>query len=193
MADSRAGETGLGFRTHSGWAATVAVTGSLEKPVVLERRRIVIARGPRQPYHAAEPLPFTEAEALIRKCHEEALEQAVAAIRELQREFEATCAGVLVGRPRPIPPLAAILKSHAAIHTAEGLFYREVCIVACHQCGLRVTAVAEKEMTAHIAALPKLGPPWTADEKLASLAAWDALKGETWVIPHPRGEASSGS
>ena len=184
---------GLGFRTHSGWAAAVAVSGSLESPVVLDRRRIITARGPRQPFHAAEPLPFPKAEALIRKCRDEALELAVAAVREMQREFGAECAGVLVGRPRPSPSLADILKSHAAIHTAEGVFYREILIEACHTCGLRVTTVVEKEIAANVAALPKLGPPWTADEKLACLAGWEALKGETFVIPRRRGEASSNS
>ena len=165
----------LGFRTHSGWSAAVAVSGSLEQPVILERRRIVIAKGPRQPYHAAEPLPFAQAEKLIHRCREQALELAIAEIEKLKREFDASCAGVLVGRPRPIPALADILKSHAAIHTAEGVFYREVCIDACRECGLRTTAVPEKEIAVRTAALPKLGPPWTADEKLACLAAWEAL------------------
>ena len=183
----------LGFRTHSGWAAAVTVSGSIERPVVLERRRIVIARGPRQPYHAAEPLAFEEAEGLIRKWRQEALELAAAAVEQLRREFGAICAGVLVGRPRPVPALADILKSHAAIHTAEGVFYREICIEACYGCGLPVCAVAENEMTARIASLPKLAPPWTADEKLACLAAWEALKDKSYVIPRRRGEASSGS
>jgi hypothetical protein len=180
-----AGKVALGFRTHSGWAAAVAVSGSVEQPVVLERRRILIARGPRQPYHAAEPLAFAEAEVLIRKCREGALDLAVAAVEELRREFGAKCAGVLVGRPRPVPALADILKSHAAIHTAEGVFYREVMIEACERSGLRVMRVPESEVAPNVADLPKLGPPWTADEKLATLAALISLS--------PRGAASSGS
>jgi len=175
----------LGFRAHSGWAAAVAVSGSFELPDVLERRRLAIAQGPRQPYHAAEPLPFSEAEALILRCRVEALELAVAAIEELRRAFAAKSAGVLVGRPRPLPPLPAILKSHAAIHTAEGVFYREVMIEACQLCGLRVARVPEKEIAARVSDLPRLGPPWTADEKLATLAALATLV--------PRGAASSGS
>jgi hypothetical protein len=185
MREGRAGSVALGFRTHSGWAASVAVAGSVEQPVVLDRRRIVIAQGPRQPYHAAEPLAFTEAEALIRRCRAEALEMAAAAVEELRREFGASHAGVLVGRPRPLPPLADILKSHAAIHTAEGVFYREVMIEACQRCGLRVMRVPEAEMTGRVPSLPKLGPPWTADEKLATLAAAVSLS--------RRGAASSGS
>jgi hypothetical protein len=185
MPDGRSGNVALGFRTHSGWAAAVAVSGTVGQPVVLERRRIAIARGPRQPYHAAEPLAFAPAEALIRKCRAEALELAAAAVGELRREFGASCAGVLVGRPRPLPPLADILKSHAAIHTAEGVFYREVMVEACERCGLHVIRVVEKEVAPSAPSLPKLGPPWTADEKLATLAAAISLS--------PRGAASSGS
>jgi hypothetical protein len=152
---------------------------------VLERRRILIARGLRQPYHAAEPLALAPAETLIRNCREEALELAAAAVEELRREFGASCAGVIVGRPRPAPPLADILKSHAAIHTAEGVFYRDLMVEACERCGLRVARVPEVEVTARAASLPKLGPPWTADQKLATLAAAVSL--------FPRGAASSGS
>ncbi len=185
MAEERTDEVALGFRTHSGWAAAVAVSGSLERPLVLARRRIVIARGPRQPFHAAEPLAFAEAEELIRNCREGALELAAAAAEELRREFGAACAGVLVGRPRPAPALGEILRSHAAIHTAEGVFYREVMIEACERCGLRVARVPETEITPQVGSLPKMGPPWTADEKLTTLAAALSLS--------RRGAASSGS
>jgi hypothetical protein len=175
----------LGFRTHSGWAAAVAVAGTVDRPEILARRRIAIAHGPRQPYHAAEPLPFSEAEALIHHCREGALDLAIAAIQALMQEFRATHAGVLVGRPRPLPPLAAILQSHAAIHTAEGVFYREIALEACERCGLRAIRVPETEIAERSQSLPKLGPPWTADQKLATLAAALSL--------NPRGAASSGS
>ena len=46
--------TALGFRAHSGWAALVAVAGTIDALRVLERRRIVIADpempGSKQPY-----------------------------------------------------------------------------------------------------------------------------------------------
>ena len=46
-----------GFRAHSGWAAMVAVAGTILAPLVIERRRVVIAdpsmAGSKQPYHAA--------------------------------------------------------------------------------------------------------------------------------------------
>src|SRR5512132_4602761 len=84
--------TALGFRAHSGWAAMVAVAGTIDAPRVLERRRIVIADpempGSKQPYHAAAELPFLKAEALVRKAIEssralalEAMSAAVTALR----------------------------------------------------------------------------------------------------------------
>jgi hypothetical protein len=175
----------LGIRAHSGWAAVVAVSGSADAPTVLARRRITIATAIRQPYHAAEPLPLDEAEALIRNCREEAAAVAIAAAEEMRRTHGAKSAAILVGRPRALPELAAILRSHAAIHTAEGIFYREIWIEACHQAGLRVTRVVEPNVKDRVAALPKLPPPWTADEKLATAAALLSLSRS--------GAASSGS
>jgi hypothetical protein len=87
--------------------------------------------------------------------------------------------------------LAATLRSHALIHTAEGEFFREVLVRACEHCSLPVTKVKEREvweratrvfrfppadLQERIAGLGRsLGPPWRQDEKLASLAAWIAL------------------
>ena len=61
----------LGFRAHSGWAAMVTVTGTMDAPRIVERRRIVIADpetpDSKQPYHAAAELPIVKAEALLSK------------------------------------------------------------------------------------------------------------------------------
>ncbi len=58
---------GIGLRTHSGWAALVAVAADGDVPLVVARRRIEIAdaaiRGAKQPYHAAEPMPLSRAKA----------------------------------------------------------------------------------------------------------------------------------
>ena len=90
-----------------------------------------------------------------------------------------------------MPELAAILQSHALIHTAEGEFFREALVQACGHCGLPVTKVKEREVWSRAAASLRLstaslqeliaelgrplGPPWRQDEKLASLAGWVAL------------------
>jgi hypothetical protein len=192
----------LGFRAHSGWTAAVAVGGSAEKPLILDRRRIEISdtaiHGSRQPFHAAEPLSFEEAEALIRQCRESstllATRAVTAMVAQLTRNGHAVVgAGILLASGRPLPDLAAILRSHALIHTAEGEFFREVLVQASEHCSLPVTKIKEREIwergttvlrrpSADLQQLidglgKSLGPPWRQDEKLASMAAWIALAG----------------
>ena len=190
----------LGFRAHSGWTAAVAVGGSPEKPLILDRRRIETSdaaiHGSRQPFHAAEPLSFEKAEALIRQCRESSTLLATRAVTAMvaqltQNGHAVVGAGILFASGRPLPDLAAILRSHALIHTAEGEFFREVLVQASEHCSLPVTKIKEREIwergttvlrrpSADLQQLidglgKSLGPPWRQDEKLASMAAWIAL------------------
>jgi hypothetical protein len=181
----------LGFRAHSGWAAAVAVTKSRGKFVVLERRRIVTAdgtlAGSKQPFHAAERLDFDEAAAHIQTCRERSTALAIGAVSGLIAH-RPVCAAILCASGRALPELAAILRSHALIHTAEGEFFRDILAIACEGCALPVIRVKEREIWDRAAIAMRrdaaevirdlgatLGPPWTQDEKLASLAAWIAL------------------
>ena len=181
----------MGFRAHSGWAAMVAVAGTFDAPRVLERRRIVIADaempGSKQPYHAAAELPFSKAEALVRQAIEssralarEAMEAAVNALGSQGHEV-AGCA-VVLGSGKALPGLEGILASHALIHTAEGEMFRDVLVWAAQQHRLPVTGVREKALDTtalqRIGSLGKLiGPPWTQDQKYATVAALMALSG----------------
>ena len=190
----------FGFRAHSGWAAAVAVAGSPDRPVVLERRRIETADpaipGSRQPYHAAERLGFERADTLIRQCHDSSMRLAMRAVSAMLAQLEQSGltvvgSGILFASGRPLPDLAATLRSHALIHTAEGEFFRDVLVRASEHCSLHVTKVKEREiwdrgtsvfrvpsadLQQRIDGLGRsLGPPWRRDEKLASLAAWIAL------------------
>ena len=177
----------LGFRAHSGWAAMVAAAGSIAAPRVLDRRRVIIADGTRQPFHAAEGLPFPDAEALIRKATESAqglaYEALEAAVKSLQRQgHEVVASAVLMNSARPLPGLEAVLRSHALIHTAEGALFREALIHAARRHGLPVVCPREKELDdgllAAIAPLGMhLGPPWTQDQKYAAAGALMALSG----------------
>jgi len=112
----------LGFRAHSGWAALVAVAGTIDAPRVLERHRMIIADpelpGSKQPYHAAAELPFPEAEGLVRRAIEssralalEALSATVQALRS-QGHPVAGC-GIVLGSGKALPALEKILASHA--------------------------------------------------------------------------------
>jgi len=184
--------TALGFRAHSGWAALVAVAGSIDAIHILDRRRIEIADrempGSKQPYHAAAELPFPEAEALVqtaiessRALAQEAISAAVKALKS--RGHEVGACGVVLGSGKPLPDLKRILASHALIHTAEGEMFRDVLVWAAKQSRLPVVGVWEKNLEAsslqRIDSLGKLiGPPWTQDQKYATVAALMALSAQ---------------
>jgi hypothetical protein len=190
----------LGFRAHSGWAIAVAVAGLPSKPVVLERRRIETADagnpGSKQPFHAGAGLAIETAEMRLRMCRDRSCRLATDAVSALARQlsddgYRVLGADILFASGRPLPDLAATLRSHALIHTAEGEFFREVLVQASEHCLLPVTRIKEREVWDRAAAalglcLPDvqklisdlgraLGPPWRQDEKLAALAGWISL------------------
>ena len=177
-------EAALGLRAHSGWAVVVAVVGDV--PVL--RRRIEMAPGTgerarqpgvrllSQPYHAAAEMPLEAAQEFLTRAEAKSVEMAEAAIREILRDYQVVRAGVLVRSMKPLPDLAKILSAHPLIHTAEGVFFRNVLRTACGQCNLVTHAIPEQhiapELLAKAAAMGKvLGPPWTMDEKLSAAAA----------------------
>jgi hypothetical protein len=193
-------DAAVGLRVHSGWAALVAVGGPLDAPAVLDRRRLELAEptvpGSAPPYHAAAGRRFPQAEEIIRRCTAGALTLArrglKAALDDLRADGHAPVAGaLLLAAGRPLPDLAAILASHALIHTADGELYRDALTDAAARCDLALRRIKERELMAQGArvlhvpedALPArltalgraLGPPWRQDEKLAALAAWVAL------------------
>lgn len=190
----------LGFRVHSGWAAAVVVAGNLASPNVVARRRIEFAApgipGSKQPYHAAERLELKEAEQFLQRCHEGSVSLARKAvgdcILDADREGQKVASsGILLGSGRTLGTLAAILASHALIHTAEGEFFRQVVVDACKHHAVPVSAVKEKELLPrcqselhisrealdqHVSSIRRIiGPPWRQDEKFAMMVAWLAL------------------
>lgn len=187
----------LGFRAHSGWAAFVVVGRSGGSVNLLERGRVKLVEGatPRQPYHAAENLPFRQAEKLIADTVDKARKLAQRHLANLLQagngERTLVAAGVLSASSRPLPDLAAILASHALIHTAEGEMFRAVLCASCARRQIPVirvkerdlysTAVAElriptEEIKGRLSEMGRLiGPPWRQDEKMAALIAWLAL------------------
>ncbi len=192
----------LGCRSHSGWAALVALAGTPDSPQVIDRRRIEICdasiRGSKQPYHAAEPMQFSDAEAFLKRCAKSTSRMATDALRAAIDDlrilgYKAASFGITLSSGRTLPALQAILASHALIHTAEGEFYRDELKKAATQCGLHLTGLKERDLyeqaSAHfripvnqlerrIIELGKpLGPPWSQDQKCAALVAWLALSG----------------
>lgn len=189
----------LGFRPHTYWTAVVALAGPLEAPQVLERRRIVFATGAeRFVYHQAETLDLRSAQALldtVRTATEaNAAREIGVLIADLQRDGVAVRTAVTPAATAKLASsLAAILKSHAQMHAAEGSFYRDVVAQACAGLGLEVRRVAERDMPRQVCARlhvdaealaaqlkaigAALGPPWSEDYRLATEAAWTQLGG----------------
>ena len=190
----------IGFRVHSGWAAMVAVSLEDGVPVVLQRRKLLLVKTFsytfRQPYHTAEKMPPGDASEFVRGVETESRELALSGLRALEKELDSAdykvrgCA-LLLASGRKLPEFEKILASHALIHTADGELFREAIRHGCVRAKLPLTAIKERELLAaaskrlnkrpeflnrQVAALGKsLGPPWTQDEKLATLAAWFTL------------------
>ena len=191
----------LGLRAHSGWAAATVVAGTLDEPVVLDRRRLILAdeaalAGSKQPYHAMEGRKTSEAEAMRDRFVADAKERAAEELRRVNETARAAggsvaACGLLVASGRALPELSAILASHALIHTADGVHFRGALEHASSALGWALSKIPERDVTARaaglsserperlaarIAALGKqLGPPWPADQKHAALAGLLAL------------------
>jgi hypothetical protein len=190
----------IGVRMHSGWGALVAVSNNAGTVEVIRRQRVAITapgtRGGNQPYHFAKSLELPEAEKFLEDYFVASKRLALAAVRDLVGGLGGQCcvvgSAVLLASGRPLPPLTKIVASHALIHAAEGEFFREVFSKACESLDLTVTGFQERSldesvqttfgkgatrMRRQVAALGRsLGPPWTQDQKYATLAALMALQ-----------------
>lgn len=186
----------IGLRLHSGWAASVLMAedhapGSEARLVA--RQRIMLCELPhsKQPYHAAENMALREAEAFITKCRAATIGLAVRALERFRQEAGASKLmglGLAASSARNPPALPDILNSHALIHAAEGVFYREALIAAAGEVGIKAHTIKSNAASDFLAdarhvrdALEQIGkaagPPWTMDEKCASLAALSLLPG----------------
>ncbi|MGD0957027.1 MAG: hypothetical protein ABR953_09365 [Candidatus Acidiferrales bacterium] len=190
----------VGFRAHSGWTALIALAVTKGVPSVLARERVHLVETFtyefRQPYHTAEKMPPDEGRAFISRVQIEARRLALHAIHKLKADLQeqgyslARC-GLLLASGRPLPALPRILASHSLIHSADGELFREALLHASARLGLKALTIKERELldsasqalhvkpndlTRRVADLGRLlGPPWSQDEKLASLMAWLAL------------------
>jgi hypothetical protein len=190
----------IGWRVHSGWASQIALAGPLAGLTVVARRRVELVDpavpGSRQPYHAARALPLAAAERWIGGCRDAtrrlARRELEATVDGLRRQgYRTVACGLLDSSARPLPALAAVLASHALVHTAEGELFRQALVAASQDEGFPVTRMRERDLLdlgaatlgiaperiqQHLAQIgATLGPPWRQDEKLATLIAWLAL------------------
>ena len=192
----------LGIRVHSGWGALVAVAGGRDGAELIHRQRLLVVDskmpGAVQPYHWAEKMKLPEAERHLKNCAAVADRLAAAGLADVartleKRGFHLVGSAILLASARPLPSLANILSSHAMIHTAEGEFFRAIFRRAFESAGIPVHGFRERELDRRasealgreayalrqeVQQLGKsLGPPWTQDQKRATLAAWIVLAG----------------
>lgn len=184
----------FGLKAHSGWAALVALGKSGRNYEIVARRRLELVdeEWAKQPYHAAEELPTTEARDLVKRgiqsAHKIAARELRAAVKQ-QRELGNDLAGcaVLVGNPMPDWTVDQILAVHFRMHQAEGVLFREALVAAAKSCDLNIITVPEKtilqeaekrlrkpaaDLNQTLKELGKAaGPPWGKDQKDATLAA----------------------
>lgn len=191
----------FGWSVHSGWAALVCLAernGALD---VLDHRRIDLIDEPwaKHPYHAAEDLTAAAAGKLIENAKASTAriaerEVRAAVAREAERGTKIVASAVLVGTKMPSWTVDEIRAVHMRMHMAEGALFRDALMTASTACGLRAEPVAEKTLPVIAAAAlgradadiaktlavlgKKIGPPWSKDQKDATLAAWVALSGK---------------
>lgn len=166
----RAMEHAIGISVHTGWGACVVVGGSLREPQIIGNAVIELLQdAERFCYHRAAEMDGTAVREWLARMRRKALAQARSELAPLLTANVGI--GAIVAKDGPLPDQDTALASHMRIHTAEGLFYRDIFREAC-QVPCRITPAASLE----VAALGKLTTkPWGRDQKLAALAAWQAM------------------
>jgi len=188
----------LGFKSHSGWAALVALDSACG---VVERRRIDLVEPEnsswaKQPYHAAETLEPQAARQLVTRGIEAARRMAcqqmrAASARWLDGGHRIMGCGI-VGNEAILPwSVEQILAVHMRMHKAEGVLFPAALKQAALACNLAASMTPEKELEARagqesefgeaaqrlIALGRSIGPPWGKDQRSAALAALTVLLG----------------
>ena len=183
----------IGLKTHSGWAALVAIGKDRgDQFYLIERGRIELVDEPwaKQPYHAAEGLSIEAARDVVRRgidaARAIAIREMKVAIRRLKDcSYAAASCGIITGNPMPADwTVDDILAVHLRMHKAEDVLFQDVLLSAAAKCRLKAVSVNEKrlfdeagrtrmELIAEIGR--KAGPPWRQDQRAAALAAMTAF------------------
>jgi hypothetical protein len=187
----------LGFRVKSGWAAAILLTGSARSPRLCDVQRIDLSdpRRPesRQPYHAAMGKLETDRRKInwrvdaVRRITEKSIAKLLAGYR--QQNFMIKRAALVVGSR--IDP-ASIANPHIRAHAFEGRLFRSVLEKSLQTHRIRTDILIERDAYREAAMILKHSnenlqriiqsfgrdteAPWRAEEKLATVAAWCALR-----------------
>jgi len=193
----KATQAAVGFRVKSGWAVAILMSGSVRSPHLCDSRVINLSDpcdpATRQPYHAAMGKLETNAKRLKRRTQSvrRTTEQSVVDLlqRYIDNDYKIRFAGLVVGSV--IDP-RSIANPHIRAHALEGRLFRTTLAAALQSRRIRCAAFTERGAYATAAeALGKsptqikytvtsLGDSangaWRAEQKLAALAAWMALR-----------------
>jgi hypothetical protein len=188
----------LGFRVKSGWAMAVLLVGPPYAPRLVTCQAVLLSDPKipqsKQPCHAALDLPAKEGETLRKKLGRIVAGAAKKSVHELLkqagREGHAVVgAGLVVGS---LVDPATLHNEHIRAHGLEGQLFRTVLEDAL--CEQKIPCQVLLEKTAYITASSALRKSptdtkriiaglgelqegsWRAEEKLAALAAWMALR-----------------
>jgi hypothetical protein len=189
-------DAALGFTVKSGWAAAVVLAGPVDRPQVVDSRRLELSDpkipDARQPYHAgfgtAREAGLERARLVdgVKRFGTRSVAHAIAEARRAGRVLRG--GGIVVGSL--IDP-ERIANAHIRIHALEGQLFREVIVDAARECllpcaiwrdrDLQESArgrlrLTDRAMATTLAALGRdCDGPWRAEQKMAALAAWMAL------------------
>jgi hypothetical protein len=180
----------IGAVARTGSAVAVTLSGTAAAPRFLARREIeLVPQGlPAQPYHVAADMDLAAGGELISRVEAAAEDAAAAGLHALADTrlagtglAEAGPAGAVRGvavvvKPVAVPAdLAGILHSHAWMHAAEGVLYRQAVLAAATTCGWTARAVEQSALPTAERALNALGRAagrrWRRIEKDAARAA----------------------
>src|SRR6266545_5288807 len=98
---------------------------------------------------AAAVVVVSSAEERFERAAREAIAALAAELRESNLELVASA--IVSGAARPLPPLEAILRSHALVHAAEGELFRRVLARASEACRIPPVLVPAKEIPSRAA------------------------------------------
>jgi hypothetical protein len=179
----------IGVVTRTGSAVLLALAGPADAARFMARREVGLAPAalPAQPYHAAADLDLAAAEEMISRV-EQAAEDAAAtgldAVAGSLPDGAAVLGVAVVVKAVSLPGgLADIMRSHAWMHAAEGVLYREAVLAAARRCGWPAHAVEVSALPAaepHVGTIGRAaGRPWRRIEKDAVRAALTLLPTRT--------------
>jgi hypothetical protein len=187
----------LGLRVKSGWAAVVLVNGPIGSPALRDNRIIDLSDPQfpetRQPYHAAmgkletDTTETTWRTDIVQRVTKQAVTKLLADYR--RKDYAITRASLVVGSE--LDP-ATIANPHIRAHALEGQLFRSALEKALNAHKIRTAILLERDAFANAAVelkkstddvrrmIQELGlftnAPWRAEQKLAALGAWLALR-----------------